>query len=158
MKLADFGCACEQDNQVYVGVGTTGYKAPEIVTYKAYTCKADIWSFGRTIVEMATRRTPFSFHDLRSQEIKDLTAINCQLRVHRMDLPLSAHDLIQICQEPDPTKRPSASDLLQHEFMLSHGASAAELAQCVKDTQRHIEDDTETSRCPLVTTEITYPL
>lgn len=40
-------------------VGTPSYMAPEVIRRERYDASADVWSFGATIVHMATRRPPF---------------------------------------------------------------------------------------------------
>ena len=74
VKLADFGCArsiesvarsvlAESDSidgeQCNSVVGTMQFMAPEVLKGGGYDEKADIWSFGITIIEMATGKPPW---------------------------------------------------------------------------------------------------
>lgn len=56
-KIADFGISCvrPRSNESYNMTGETGtyrYMAPEVLTYKPYSAKVDIWSFGMIIYFM----------------------------------------------------------------------------------------------------------
>ena len=61
IKITDFGFAryFENDNMVETLCGSPIYMAPEIMKYKKYTIKADIWSLGIVFYEMLTGRPPF---------------------------------------------------------------------------------------------------
>ena len=75
VKLADFGCARsiasvarsfsdgagghDDDAECNTVVGTMQFMAPEILRGGGYDQKADIWSFGITVIEMATGKPPW---------------------------------------------------------------------------------------------------
>lgn len=63
VKIADFGLARQQSNNSLVMksvVGTITFSCPEIVMHQEYTHKADIWSLGCILYQMAMLRPPFS--------------------------------------------------------------------------------------------------
>ncbi|GKU98522.1 hypothetical protein SLEP1_g11516 [Rubroshorea leprosula] len=63
VKLADFGLAkVTKFNDVKSCKGTAFWMAPEVVNLKnqGYGPPADIWSLGCTVLEMLTRKVPYS--------------------------------------------------------------------------------------------------
>merc|ERR1711971_1107384 len=62
VKLADFGCSRHQmDTQTFTTIGSIPWMAPEvIVRTDGYGRKADIWSLGCSVLEMATAKNPWS--------------------------------------------------------------------------------------------------
>ena len=61
--LADFGLASERISYATLlqsVVGTISYSCPEIVQHHPYTDKADIWSLGCILYQMAQLEPPFA--------------------------------------------------------------------------------------------------
>ena len=67
LKLFDFGlCTCvkkhDDDTQTYEMTGNTGslrYMAPEVALKQPYNEKADVYSFGIMVWQMARDRIPY---------------------------------------------------------------------------------------------------
>ena len=63
VKIADFGLAKQRlgtaTEVMDSVVGTVLYQCPEIVQHEAYTEKADIWSLGCVLYQMAALKPPF---------------------------------------------------------------------------------------------------
>merc|ERR550539_345421 len=61
VKLADFGCSKMSSNSVSLrkDVGTASFLAPEVFGESGHGRKADIWSLGCVLVEMATAEDPW---------------------------------------------------------------------------------------------------
>lgn len=123
-KLADFGSSKSlvSSNHSSVGtlVGSPFWMAPEVIRNEAYGIKADIWSVGCTVVEMLNGGEPpwkSQFDNAYSAmfyvgsttdipEIPEDTSELCRNFLHR-------------CFQRDPSKRASADELLQHEWLAS---------------------------------------
>ena len=61
LKISDFGFAKFQKSNLSETIcGSPLYMAPEILTYKKYTDKADLWSVGIILYEMLCGKTPFN--------------------------------------------------------------------------------------------------
>lgn len=60
VKLCDFGVSGELVNSLAgTFTGTSSYMAPERIQGQPYTVKADVWSLGLTLMEVAQHRFPF---------------------------------------------------------------------------------------------------
>ena len=62
IKISDFGLAktCESDTLLDTICGSPMYMAPEIMKYKKYDTKADLWSLGVIFYQMLTGKTPYT--------------------------------------------------------------------------------------------------
>lgn len=66
-KLADFGCSKQLSDTLTTSLeeslrsirGSVPWMAPEVVKQTGHGVKADIWSIGATVIEMATARHPW---------------------------------------------------------------------------------------------------
>ncbi|KAM5550253.1 hypothetical protein ABKV19_025330 [Rosa sericea] len=142
VKLADFGVSASVYEPNYLNssssssktssfrltdvAGTPYWMAPEVVhSHNGYGCKADIWSLGITALELAhggpplshlppskslllriTKRFNFSDYETRGGTDKNKSK----------KFSKSFKDLVGLCLDQDPNKRPSAEKLLKHSF------------------------------------------
>ncbi|OAX80851.1 STE/STE11/SSK protein kinase [Emergomyces africanus] len=104
--------------------GTPMYMSPELVrgevghTSGRHGCM-DIWSLGCVILEMATGHRPWAGVD-NEWAIMYKIAQGSQPQLPTPDqLSPMGIDFIKRCFEIDPVKRPSATELLQHEWIVS---------------------------------------
>ncbi|KAM3377629.1 mitogen-activated protein kinase kinase kinase 1 isoform X1 [Capsicum galapagoense] len=118
VKLADFGLAkATQMNNIKSCKGTAFWMAPEVVNRKnnGYGTPADIWSLGCTVLEMLTGQIPYSH----------LEGMQALFRIGRGEPPpipdtlsTEAQDFIKSCLRVNPNDRPTASELLEHPFVM----------------------------------------
>ena len=125
-KLTDFGASTQLASMMTVsGAGDEGahslkgtpyWMAPEVIKETGHGRQADIWSIGCTVIEMATGKPPWSqfktqvsalYHIAASTETPELPA----------GLSTEALDFLRLCLQRNPASRPSASRLLQHDFV-----------------------------------------
>ncbi|XP_059169077.1 mitogen-activated protein kinase kinase kinase 3-like isoform X2 [Physella acuta] len=123
VKLTDFGLSkvIHSATNARSVNGTFHWMAPEVVTANEenpYDVKADIWSVGCTVVEMATTDPPF----------KDLSAVQVIMALSSKinpiyTLPASASNAMKQFLEQtfqiNPASRPKAAELLGHSFVAS---------------------------------------
>ncbi|CAD8058805.1 unnamed protein product [Paramecium sonneborni] len=120
-KLADFGSSKQLSDITHDSLGsicgTPNFMAPEVINQEQYGKKADIWSLGCTIIEMATGQPPYS-------EYKDAIAIMVKIgkSTQPPEIPeqlqsFEARDFLSKCLQIDPKKRSTADELLKHPFL-----------------------------------------
>ncbi|KAK2784535.1 Suppressor of Sensor Kinase (SLN1) [Onygenales sp. PD_12] len=113
----------QKKNQKSV-TGTPMYMSPELVrgevgqTSGRHGCM-DIWSLGCVILEMATGGRPWSGVDNEWAIMYKIAQGNQPALPTPDQLSPMGIDFIKLCFEIDPVKRPSATELLQHEWIVS---------------------------------------
>ncbi|CAF1465187.1 unnamed protein product [Adineta ricciae] len=128
IKLIDFGCAkrlrknqnTHSLRQILKSMkGTANWMAPEVIAETGHGKKADIWSIGCTLCEMATGKPPWSFE--RNHVAVLLMIVNGTKPPADLpdSYPESAQGFFRLCLTRDPAQRPTATDLLIHPFLAS---------------------------------------
>ncbi|KAG7166799.1 serine/threonine-protein kinase Nek1-like 1 [Homarus americanus] len=99
VKLGDFGLArvLEDSSRALTCLGSPAYMSPEVIRGEAYDAKADMWSFGCVLYEMATLQSGFPFTKVTIAG----------------EFSQSYKTLVKSLLQQDPTKRPTASHILR---------------------------------------------
>eukprot|EP01114_Cavostelium_apophysatum_P003758 TRINITY_DN13888_c0_g1_i1.p1 TRINITY_DN13888_c0_g1~~TRINITY_DN13888_c0_g1_i1.p1 ORF type:complete len:241 (+),score=49.49 TRINITY_DN13888_c0_g1_i1:78-725(+) len=120
--------------------------APEMLAGNGYTQKADIWSLGITIIELAEGRPPH--WNLEPEEAYDaiVNGDSPQLSEPSRWSKEFQH-FLALCLRKDPRSRPNVQRLRQHPFMDASSGTSESLWQAfVADAQRMKESsDVENS-------------
>jgi serine/threonine protein kinase len=107
--------------------GTPLWMAPEVIKEQHMTRgwrKADIWSVGCTVIEMATGNPPWSDFD---STVSAMYTIACTeaLPTFPEHLSHTAREFLTLCFNRDPSKRPDATLLLMHPFVSGGGGGSS---------------------------------
>ncbi|KAJ3073890.1 Serine/threonine-protein kinase 24 [Podochytrium sp. JEL0797] len=95
-----------------------------LITRSQYDFKADIWSLGITIIELATGNPPFAHHDPRKAIFLIPRSRPAQLEG---DFSPQIKEFISLCLTEEPDQRPSAEELLKTRFIKSAPAKGFSL-------------------------------
>ncbi|CUS08325.1 unnamed protein product [Tuber aestivum] len=134
IKYVDFGAAkviARQGKTRRGGVATTArtnlssmtgtpmYMSPEVImgSDKGRHGSIDIWSLGCVVLEMATGRRPWANLDNEWAIMWNIAAGHPPQLPAPDQLSESGIDFLKKCFERDPGIRPSAAELLQHEWV-----------------------------------------
>ncbi|KAK9076675.1 hypothetical protein SSX86_005009 [Deinandra increscens subsp. villosa] len=125
VKLADFGMAkhISGPSCPLSFKGSPYWMAPEVINNNSNGCNlaVDIWSLGCTVLEMATSKPPWSQYEgvaalFKVGNSKELPTIPD----HLSD---DGKDFILQCLQRAPSRRPSATQLLDHPFVKNIASS-----------------------------------
>ncbi|XP_014746679.1 PREDICTED: serine/threonine-protein kinase 10 isoform X2 [Sturnus vulgaris] len=152
IKLADFGVSARNMKTLQKRdsfIGTPYWMAPEVVMCETmkdtpYDYKADIWSLGITLIEMAQIEPPH--HELNPMRVL--------LKIAKSDPPTLScpskwsqefRDFLKKALDKNPETRPSAAQLLEHPFV-SKVTSNRALRELVAEAKAEVMEEIEESR------------
>ncbi|KAF2794888.1 MAP kinase [Melanomma pulvis-pyrius CBS 109.77] len=116
--------------------GTPMYMSPEVIrgTDLGRHGAVDIWSLGCVILEMATGRRPWASLDNEWAIMYNIAQGNPPQLPTKEQLSEQGIDFLNKCFERDPSKRASAVELLQHDWIMTLRAQLSLEPQTPSDT------------------------
>jgi serine/threonine protein kinase len=124
LKLADFGCSKQSEaTQSFSTVGSIHWVAPEVLRDEGHGRRADIWSFGCVLIEIATAADPWGAKafDNRFAAMRYIGFTDNTPPVPE-GLCTQGRDLVVRCTQRNHASRPATLGLLRHPF-LAHASS-----------------------------------
>jgi len=147
IMLCDFGVAKKfrgglRDHNMKTGCGSPHYVAPEIVDGKEYGAKCDIWSLGVIVFTLLCGYLPFdSLND--ADLFNKISSGKFRFESPYWDkISAEAKDLIRKILVVDQNARPTAAELLRHEWIRGteeEVAFAGDLTSTLGDLRKHNE-------------------
>ena len=130
LVLADFGIAKMLDSPTEVlttMAGSFGYAAPEVMLKQGHGKAVDMWSLGVITYTLLCGYSPF-----RSENLNDLVEECRSGRIHFherywKDVSEDAKDFIMTLLQPDPHRRATSKEALQHVWLKGESASDHDL-------------------------------
>ncbi|CAI2178958.1 12065_t:CDS:2 [Funneliformis geosporum] len=120
VQLCDFGVAGQltaSSAKRTSFVGTPYWMAPEVIKEGAtYDTKADIWSLGITVIEMATGNPPY--HKLNAMKAIQLIPKNPPPQLEDK-FTVHIRELVSLCLNDYSEQRPTAEELMKSKFIKS---------------------------------------
>ncbi|NWX95359.1 STK10 kinase, partial [Nothoprocta ornata] len=152
IKLADFGVSAKNLKTLQKRdsfIGTPYWMAPEVVMCETmkdtpYDYKADIWSLGITLIEMAQIEPPH--HELNPMRVllkiakSDPPTLSCPSKWSK-----EFRDFLKTALDKNPETRPNAAQLLEHPFV-SKVTSNRALRELVAEAKAEVMEEIEDSR------------
>ncbi|KAL4074180.1 kinase-like domain-containing protein [Scleroderma citrinum] len=136
VRLIDFGVSGELVKSLAgTFTGTSFYMAPERISGKEYSIRADVWSTGITLLELVQNRYPFP---------DDLTSIELLVHITQGDPPQlidepdvkwsdEMKDFIKQTVIVDHTVRPTPKEMLAHPWIVSTMRKEVPMAKWISE-------------------------
>ena len=118
IKLCDFGiCKPYHKNKMKnLRGGSPYWMAPEVLNKEEYDQTIDIWALGITCIELAEHEPPY-FKLSPKEVMKQIIKCPPKGLNNKLKWSLEFNDFISSCLNIDRFKRPSAEELLKHDFI-----------------------------------------
>ncbi|CAD2212670.1 protein kinase [Angomonas deanei] len=148
VKLADFGVSTQLENtwsRRNTFIGTVLWMAPEAIVEDEYSYKADIWSLGITVIEMAENGPPYP----------NATIPRLLTLIPKSDPPTLQHKeqwspqmslFIKRLLTKEKNARPSATEMLDDPFVATDGVGTREELQSVVEEVLEVRENMSSAR------------
>lgn len=136
IKLADFGVSARLStihSKRDTVIGAPYWMAPEVINAQSHDGKADVWSLGISLIEMAERKPPLSqIHPMRAIFMIPTSAPPTLAEPGKFSSEFN--DFIARCLVKDPAKRAGPKDLMSHPFV-ARVVTEIQASKCVNNPQ-----------------------
>ncbi|XP_043930080.1 serine/threonine-protein kinase PAK 6-like [Protopterus annectens] len=139
VKLSDFGFCAQISKDVPKRkslVGTPYWMAPEVISRLPYGTEVDIWSLGIMVIEMVEGEPPY-FSDAPVQAMKRLRDYPPPTLKNTHKASPILRDFLERMLTREPLQRATATELLDHPFMLQVGLPEC-LVPLIRKYRKHV--------------------
>ena len=141
-KLGDFGVGIKLTDEEYrtSKKGSPYWMSPQVVSQQKYDTKTDIWSLGITCVELVEGEPPNG--SVRPREVMEKIRTSppkVEEIIDKEEHTDEFIDFVRLCLEIDPAKRPTAEELLNHNFITGLSQGREYLKNLINSHQNDIK-------------------
>ena len=141
-KIADFGVGVHLINEKNRNSkkGSPYWMSPQVALKSDYDSKTDIWSLGITCIEMIEGEPPYS--QLKPRCVIEKIGRNPPIAEELINPDFHTDifiDFVKKCLEINPSKRPSAKELLKHKFIITYSKGKKYLKELIKNHLKDVE-------------------
>jgi serine/threonine protein kinase len=134
-KLGDFGVSAElmhSFSKKVSKIGTPYWMSPEVISQNRYDSKCDIWSLGITCIELAEGEPPYS--EVRTFLVMKKIINNPPKGLSNPEMwSIEFNDFVSKCLTFQPENRPSAKELISHNFIVKNDRGSKFVEKMVRD-------------------------
>jgi len=116
VKVSDFGLSVSTATEITPGEtgGSTRWTAPEVldIGFDVYTEKSDVYSYGVSLWEIATRKNPWEKED--TMAVPKLVGRGERPKLTGDDIPREFSRLIEMCWHASPDRRPTFAEIIDY--------------------------------------------
>ncbi|XP_038234462.1 dual specificity mitogen-activated protein kinase kinase 7 isoform X3 [Dermochelys coriacea] len=146
IKLCDFGISGRLvDSKAKTrSAGCAAYMAPERIdppdpTKPDYDIRADVWSLGISLVELATGQFPYKNCKTDFEVLTKVLQEDPPLLPNNMGFSVDFQSFVKDCLTKDHRKRPKYNKLLEHNFIKRYETLEVDVASWFKDVMAKTE-------------------
>jgi serine/threonine protein kinase len=96
-------------------LGTPAFRAPELIQWKPYDGKVDVWAIGIILYEIVTKRNPFFRQNQTQEEL--VQRIVSERISYPATFPREIREFVDLLTQKHPNNRPSIEDVLALRYM-----------------------------------------
>lgn len=136
VKLCDFGVSGQLvQSMAKTNVGCSAYMPPErvnpLVVSEGYDIRSDVWSFGVTMIEVATGKHPYAKWKNAFQQMQQVV-VGAAPSLPEGPFSDVFREFIDWCCQKDLEHRPKYERLLEHEFLRRDREHPTDISTFVK--------------------------
>ncbi|XP_047337063.1 mitogen-activated protein kinase kinase kinase 20-like [Impatiens glandulifera] len=117
VKIADFGIAVKSPTVISSIRGTQEYMSPELIADGYYSCSADIWALGITVLEMLIGKRAWGNKFRKLNMVSIIGVCNIVPEIPKDEVSYLARDFLSRCLVRDYKERWTVDLLLNHPFV-----------------------------------------
>lgn len=133
IKLCDFGISGRLIDSLAKtrAAGCIPYMAPERIDWSStsYDIRADVWSLGVTLYELATGKSPYANFNTDFDILMNIVNDPPPVLPNDMEFSQELRDFLAACLTKDYKQRPKYKQLIEHEFIKRHKDTIVSLSE-----------------------------